>query len=153
MPEGLLRGRRILVVEDEYVLANELRDLLQEAGAEMLGPVASVEIGLRILANGQIPDAASLDVKLGDETVYPLADDLIARAVPFIFVTGYDQGAIPAAYAHIPADWRSRSSPGWCSGHWRTFLRLSASNGCFRVRRKSAATPRLGRKLPLERLI
>jgi CheY-like chemotaxis protein len=101
MPESLLKGRRILIVEDEYFLADELNGLLQEVGAEMLGPVACVENGLHILSGGQVPDAASLDVNLGGETVYPLADALIARAVPFVFTTGYDRAAIPPAYAHI----------------------------------------------------
>ena len=101
MPDGTLQGRHILVVEDEYFLADELQIMLEDAGAEMLGPVASVANGLHILAAGSLPDAASLDVNLGGENVYPLADALIARAVPFVFTTGYDRAAIPPAYAHI----------------------------------------------------
>ena len=101
MPEGTLQGRHILVVEDEYFLADELQITLEDAGAEMLGPVASVQGGLRILEGSTLPDAASLDVSLGGETVYPLADALIARGVPFVFTTGYDQAAIPSSYAHI----------------------------------------------------
>ena len=101
MPEGTLQGRHILVVEDEYFLADELQITLEDAGAEMLGPVASVQGGLCILEGSTLPDAASLDVSLGGETVYPLADALIARGVPFVFTTGYDQAAIPSSYAHI----------------------------------------------------
>ena len=101
MPDGMIRGRLILIAEDEYFLADELDRVLREAGAEMLGPVASVEGGLLILAACPVPDAASLDVSLGVETVYPLADALIERGVPFVFTTGYDQAAIPNAYAHI----------------------------------------------------
>ena len=101
MPDGMLQGRRILVAEDEYFLADELDLVLQEAGAKMLGPVASVQGGLRILEGSAALDAASLDVNLGGETVYPLADVLIAREVPFLFTTGYDRAAIPPAYAHI----------------------------------------------------
>ena len=101
MPEGMLQGRHILVVEDEYFLADELQITLEDAGAEMLGPVASVQGGLRILEGSTLPDAASLDVSLGGETVYPLADALIACGVPFVFTTGYDQAAIPSSYAHI----------------------------------------------------
>ena len=83
MPEGMLQGRHILVVEDEYFLADELQITLEDAGAEMLGPVASVQGGLRILEGSTLPDAASLDVSLGGETVYPLCGcpDRARRAV------------------------------------------------------------------------
>ncbi|CAA2143996.1 MULTISPECIES: response regulator [Methylobacterium] len=101
MPEDTLQARRILVAEDEYFLADELSSALQDVGAEMLGPVASVEGGLRMLERGAAPDGACLDVNLGGENVYPLADALIARAVPFVFTTGYDQADVPDAYAHI----------------------------------------------------
>ena len=101
MSDSVFQDRRILIVEDEYLQADELNALLEDAGAEMLGPVACVENGLRILSGGQVPDAASLDINLCGEAVYPLADALIACAVPFVFTTGYDQAAIPAGYAHI----------------------------------------------------
>lgn len=101
MPRSIFQGRRIFIAEDEYFLADELRRAVQSAGADMLGPVASVRSGLEILGACTKPDAASLDVNLGGECVYPLADILIARSVPFVFTTGYDQGVIPHAYAHV----------------------------------------------------
>ena len=101
MPVRSLRGRRILVVEDEYFLADELNLVLKDAGAVTVGPVASVDGGLNLLAASSVLDAASLDVNLGEESVYRLADVLMARAVPFLFTTGYDHAAIPAPYAHI----------------------------------------------------
>lgn len=101
MPDGALQGRRILVVEDEYFLADELGGALRRAGAALLGPVASVPNALRLLAEGPAPEAACLDVNLGGADVYPLADALVARSVPFVFSTGYDQAAIPGRFAHI----------------------------------------------------
>ena len=101
MPKDKLQGRRILIAEDEYFIADELSFALEGVGAEMMGPVASVKGGLHLLATEAVPDAASLDVNLGGEKVYPLADALIARGVPFVFMTGYDQASIPASYAHI----------------------------------------------------
>lgn len=101
MLDHTLRGRRIFIAEDEYFLADDLRRELQDVGAQMLGLVAFVQDGLRILEGSAAPDAASLDVNLDGECVFPLADVLTAQSVPFIFTTGYDQSVIPNAYAHI----------------------------------------------------
>ena len=98
MPDGRLHGRRILIVEDEFLQAMELDTALREAGAEILGPAASVTDALCILANGVLPDAASLDVNLDGQSVYPLADALASHGVPFVFTTGYDKPTIPASY-------------------------------------------------------
>lgn len=101
MLKDALQGLHILVVEDDYFLADDLRRELRGAGVKTFGPVASVQGGLKTLEQSTTLDAASLDVNLGGEYVYPLADALIARAVPFLFTTGYDQAMIPKAYAHI----------------------------------------------------
>jgi CheY-like chemotaxis protein len=98
----LLRGRRILVVEDDYMLADDLREDLESAGAEVLGPVATVEDALALLAREDRLDGAVLDVNLAGEAVYPVADALLARGVQFAFATGYDGWSLPAAYAGIP---------------------------------------------------
>ena len=97
-----LRGRRVLVVEDEYLLADDLREALEAAGAEVVGPVGTVTEALDLLARGPAPDAALLDVNLQGEMVYPVADALRARGLPFVFTTGYDAQAIPQAYADVP---------------------------------------------------
>ena len=97
-----LRDRRILVVEDEYMVAEDLRIELEEMGAEVLGPVPSVAGALALLARGARPDAAILDVNLGGEMVFPLAEALRERGVPFMFATGYDAWSLPAAYAEVP---------------------------------------------------
>ncbi|MHB2207564.1 response regulator [Methylobacterium sp. CM6257] len=100
MPENMLAGRRVLVVEDDYFLADETSRALKAAGATVLGPVPSVEGAFDILEKNT-PDAAVLDVNLAGEMSFPIADALAASNVPFVFVTGYDQGAIPTSYAAV----------------------------------------------------
>ena len=97
-----LRGRRVLVVEDEYLLAEDLREVLEHHGAKVLGPVATVAEGLALIQREPAPDLAIVDINLQGEWVYPLADVLRARGLPFLFATGYDAQAIPAAYAEVP---------------------------------------------------
>ena len=86
---GPLTGRKILVVEDEYIIAIELDRWLKEAGVEVIGPVPSVEQAFDLIDDGDGLDAAVLDINLGPgETVYPVADRLIALGVPFLFASG-----------------------------------------------------------------
>jgi len=90
-----LAGRRVLVVEDDYVLAEYLAEVIGSAGAEVIGPVGSVRDALEALAAS--PDVACLDVRLGDETSFPIADELARRGVPFLFATGSAK-EIPVAH-------------------------------------------------------
>ena len=96
-----LVGRRVLIVEDEYFIANEMRQTFEAAGAEVLGPVSTVQAALNLL--DQIPDldGAVLDLNLQGEMGYPVADALLARQVPFVFATGYDALYIPAKYQGV----------------------------------------------------
>ena len=96
------RGRCILVVEDEYLLAEDLREELEQQGAEVLGPVSNVADAMELLRQGPAPDMAILDINLGGETVYPVADTLRAQGIPFIFATGYEPWSIPDAYKNVP---------------------------------------------------
>lgn len=80
---------RILVVEDEALVAMLVEDLLLEAGATILGPVSTLTEALALLRATECCDAAVLDVNLWGESVLPLADVLALRGVPFLFVTGY----------------------------------------------------------------
>ncbi|MFH6782777.1 MULTISPECIES: response regulator [Methylobacterium] len=90
---------RVLLVEDEYFLAQELTEVFQGRGAEVVGPVPSVEEALALIAASAHLDGAVLDINLQGEMAYAVADALAARGVPFVFATGYDRTAIPARYA------------------------------------------------------
>jgi CheY-like chemotaxis protein len=92
----------VLVVEDEYLIAEDLREQLLSCGAEVLGPVTCVADALALLADGAAPTLAILDIGLGSDTVYPVADALRTRGIPFVFVTGYDASAIPESYKDVP---------------------------------------------------
>lgn len=100
------KGCRILVVEDEYIMAADLKDELTDLGAEVLGPVPSLERAFELLdahaAQEAEPHAAILDVNLGGEMSFPLADALRERGVPFLFATGYDNPSIPENYCGVP---------------------------------------------------
>ncbi|WP_426954153.1 response regulator [Muricoccus radiodurans] len=97
-----LHGCRILVVEDEYFLADELAQALQEDGAEVLGPVARVADALPLIRDEEQIDGALLDVNLAGEMVWPAVEALLARSVPIMLATGYDDKSIPPVYAHLP---------------------------------------------------
>ncbi len=99
LPDALA-GCRVLVVEDDYFLANDMGTVLSRAGADVIGPVPTLAAAWAGLS-GQL-DAAVLDINLRGEPVWPLADALIARKVPFIFATGYGPEVIPLAYTGIP---------------------------------------------------
>jgi CheY-like chemotaxis protein len=96
-----LRGRRILVVEDEAVVSLMIIDLLAEAGCEVIGPAATTESALALIEQEGI-DCAILDVKLLDGQVFPVADTLTARGVPFVFATGYAADTLGARYTGVP---------------------------------------------------
>lgn len=100
---SVLEGRYVLVVEDEYMIAVDLARALEDLGATVIGPAASVADALALVAGESALDLAILDVNLGVEKVFPVAHDLRARGVPFIFATGYDQWLVPSAYADAPS--------------------------------------------------
>jgi DNA-binding response OmpR family regulator len=98
MSEDNLRDRVILVVEDEFLLAFELAESLRRAGAVVLGPAGSVENGMALYHGAARLDGAILDVNLGGELVFPLANCLSDSGVPLVFTTGYDIGTILRRY-------------------------------------------------------
>ena len=89
-----LTGRRVLLVEDQMVIAMEIEDVLLELGCVVVGPVGRLEAAVR-LAREEALDAAILDVNLGGEKVFPVAEALQTRSIPFIFSTGYGEAALP----------------------------------------------------------
>jgi CheY-like chemotaxis protein len=102
MSEAAAPRRRILVVEDELLIALDLGSLLGALGYEVVGPVARAGQALA-LAGAERLDGAILDVHLrGGEQSYAVADRLIAAGVPVAFCTAYDEGSLDAAYAGCP---------------------------------------------------
>jgi CheY-like chemotaxis protein len=95
-------GHSILVVEDEYLIADDIRMALEEAGAEVLGPVASVKDAEELILSRPVIDAALLDVNVRGEQIFAVADRLAELGVPFVFATGYDQASIPDRYSDRP---------------------------------------------------
>ena len=101
-PAHSLAGRRILVVEDEYLIAMEVKRWLQEAGSEVIGPVPSVDQALDLIEDDGL-DAAVLDINLGNgDTAYPIADKLGALRVPYLFATGDAKVSSASVYCHRP---------------------------------------------------
>jgi len=96
-----LEGVRVLVVEDEYLVAALIEQILESAGCIVMGPVARVPEALDAVDHDDY-DAAVLDVNLAGERINPVADALSERDVPFMFVTGYGASALPREYAERP---------------------------------------------------
>ena len=96
-----LQDRIILLVEDEYMLADDVRQELEGSGATVLGPVPDVAGAMELLAANEEIDGAVLDVNLGGSPSFPIADALIGRDIPFVFSTGYDSHALPERYQLI----------------------------------------------------
>jgi DNA-binding response OmpR family regulator len=102
MNKASLKRPRILVAEDEYLIARHMRTLLNRLGGDVVGPVPRLDQAVE-LARTERLEAAILDIKLADgRTVYPLADLLARRGIPFLFVSGYGFQDIPRRYRNIP---------------------------------------------------
>lgn len=121
-----LRGKRVLVVEDEFFIADDLARDFAAMGAEIVGPAATLEQARQLLDERPI-DMAVLDIKLRDAVSYPVADELVARRVPVVFATGFDADVIPARFAGVPRCVKPASSGTVAALLATTFDRPSGS--------------------------
>lgn len=83
-------GLDILICEDEYLLASDLAGRFESGGARIVGPMATLEESLEKAALADTLGAAVLDIRLGEDLIFPVADILATRGVPFVFFSGYD---------------------------------------------------------------
>jgi CheY-like chemotaxis protein len=96
-------GLQILIVEDNFFIAAVLAQLIEDFGASVIGPAATLSSALELVEkHGFEINGASLDINLAGLTVFPVADALLVRDIPFIFSTGYDLYAIPEIYRDVP---------------------------------------------------
>ncbi|SHJ25637.1 response regulator [Wenxinia saemankumensis] len=101
MSEPDLTGRRILVVEDEYVIADAFRAELELRGAVVVGPAPDIRQGMAMMQAEPMLDAALLDINLQGEMAFDLADALIERGVPLLIASGYDARVIPDRFSEV----------------------------------------------------
>jgi CheY-like chemotaxis protein len=96
-----LKGLKVLVVEDQAPIALQMEDMLVESECEVVGPASRVGQALRLLSDNAV-DAAVLDLNIAGELVYPVADALDARGLPYVFATGYSPSDVADRYGHRP---------------------------------------------------
>lgn len=93
-----LAGCRILVVEDDMMIAMLIEDVLGDHGCRIVGPASRVATAMQLIAEEAL-DIALLDVNLNGEDSYPVAEELARLGVPFVFATGYGAGSVRQGYA------------------------------------------------------
>jgi DNA-binding response OmpR family regulator len=94
MSENESARHRILVVEDEMLIAMVIEDAVHDSGGQVVGPAATLEKALKLGEEGEF-DAAILDVTIRGGKVYPVAELLLKRGIPFVFASGYGDWALP----------------------------------------------------------
>lgn len=101
MRSNALEGRRILLVEDEYFQALDAKRWLEDAGAEVVGPVGNSSSVGECMKQDDF-DAAIVDINLGSGADFTVANELRGRRVPMMFLTGHDRAQIPPEHAAVP---------------------------------------------------
>jgi DNA-binding response OmpR family regulator len=112
MPEArnqCLTGCRILIVEDEHLIAKDLEKAFRENGAEVIGPISQLSEAMRFVDDGRF-DVAVIDMNLHDELAYFIAEELDRQQIPFVFATGHDPTSIPDRYSHVTC-WQKPFEP------------------------------------------
>ncbi|MDP3736744.1 MAG: response regulator [Hyphomonadaceae bacterium] len=93
---------RVMIVEDEPLIAMAMQMLVEDEGGEPLGPHATVAPAVAMVESGEAIDAALLDCNLGKESSWPIADALVARGIPFAFTSGQGPKDIAERFARRP---------------------------------------------------
>ncbi|MDG5493656.1 MULTISPECIES: response regulator [Azospirillaceae] len=99
MPQG--QGKNILIVEDEFLIAIHAAEVMEGLGFCVVGPVATIEQALELLREGAF-DGAILDVNLSGTLVFPVAEALVDRGIPFILTSGYEATGLPERWRDRP---------------------------------------------------
>jgi len=98
---GPLTGRRVLVIEDEYFLADDIARALTALGARVVGPYGDLAEATGVVDRDIAIDAAIMDINLRNDMVFPLARLLRSRKVPLVFTTGYDRNSIEPEFQDV----------------------------------------------------
>jgi CheY-like chemotaxis protein len=93
-------GKRVLLVEDEPIIAMSVEDMLVDLGCVVIGPALSAAVAEKLARNEHL-DAALLDINMGDGATYPIAAILRERNIPFSFATGYGSAGVRAGLRHV----------------------------------------------------
>jgi CheY-like chemotaxis protein len=96
-----LGGKRVLLVEDEPIIAMSIEDMLTDLGCVVVGPALSAAAAEELASNERL-DAALLDINMGDGASFPIASILRRRRIPFTFATGYGPTGVPAELSDVP---------------------------------------------------
>jgi DNA-binding response OmpR family regulator len=119
-----LAGKRVLIVEDNFLIAQELRAVMREAGCAACGTAPSSAAALKLLRDDR-PDGVLLDVGLGDSDASPIAQALAARGVPFVVVTAYEPEQLPPVLRGRPCLSKPYSAESLVSLASRTFAKAA----------------------------
>lgn len=101
LKKNSFNGGRILLVEDDLLVVIDLMETLQSLGAHVIGPIPNIDQALGVLSEMPGFIGAILDLHVQGGYVFPVAEELSRRNIPYVFSTGYDESAVPPEYAHV----------------------------------------------------